>query len=387
MFRSMLDTDLYKLTMGQAVAQHYPRAEAEYTLFLRDKVAFPAGFASRLSEAVRRAANLSPLSSNMIEFLRQRCSFLTPFYADFLAGYRYDPQEVFISQLDGILSVKVEGPWYRTIFWEVPLLAAISEMYHRDMSPSAAYKDALDRLDEKIKRLGELRVPFAEGGTRRRYGSDLHRYIVKRLSAAPGFVGTSNLEFAYENRIRPIGTQAHEWFMFHGAQFGYRMANKLAMDRWVDTYHGSLGIALGDTYTTGAFLRDFGPEYARLFDGVRQDSGDPIEVGEKIVTHYKSLGIDPMSKTIVFSDGLNVDKIEKIVSRFRDRVKVSFLIGTDLTCDVPGVKPLNMVIKLTACRMSFLHPWRQTVKLSDVPTKNTGDREEVDLCKRTLGLA
>jgi nicotinate phosphoribosyltransferase len=158
------------------------------------------------------------------------------------------------------------------------------------------------------------------------------------------------------------------------------------MQRWVDTYQGALGIALSDTFTTTAFLKEFDPVLARVYDGVRQDSGKPLDFAERMIAHYEAMGIDPRSKTIVFSDGLNVEKAIQIRDALRGRIQSRFLIGTDLTCDVPGVTPLNMVIKMTHCRLDPSQPWQATVKLSDVPTKNTGSAEEVARCKAELGI-
>ena len=186
--------------------------------------------------------------------------------------------------------------------------------------------------------------------------------------------------------MRPIGTQAHEWFMFHGAKYGYQEANHLAMKNWVDVYHGNLGIALTDTFGTDSFFKAFGSKYSKLFDGVRHDSGSPEEFAVKAFEHYKNMGIDPKSKTIVFSDGLNVDKAIELNSLCYDLgIGCSFGIGTNFTNDIiDGIKPLNIVIKMTDCKPYGESNWLPTVKLSDVSGKHTGKTEEIELCKKTL---
>ena len=226
-------------------------------------------------------------------------------------------------------------------------------------------------------------IKVADFGTRRRRSYEIHRLVIENLHDV--LVGTSNVHLAEQFDITPIGTHAHEWFMFHGAKYGYQSATYKSLEKWSDTYRGSLGIALTDTYTTDVFLQDFDMYFAKLFDGVRHDSGDPIEFGEKIIEHYKSLGIDPMSKTIVFSDGLNVPKAVEITEHFRNKIKTSFGIGTNLTNDT-GVIPLNMVIKLSGIydrNSRKIH----AVKLSDNVGKNTSDSQEaIENCKFTLGL-
>jgi nicotinate phosphoribosyltransferase len=195
-----------------------------------------------------------------------------------------------------------------------------------------------------------------------------------------GLIGTSNIKFAMDFNIKPIGTQAHEWYMAHGAIYGYKVATKMALDNWVDVYQGSLGIALTDTYTSDIFFDSFGPKHAKLFDGVRHDSGCPFKFADDTVDHYISLGIDPKSKTIVFSDALDVDKVIAIEHYNAGRIKTSYGIGTHLTNDFPGVKPLNIVIKLDEV------DGNKCIKLSDDVGKHTGDEDEVKLCQKTLQL-
>lgn len=205
-------------------------------------------------------------------------------------------------------------------------------------------------------------------------------------SSGDSLVGTSNMMIAKENGLTPIGTQAHEWVMFHGAIFGYLEATRLSLKNWVNVYHGELGIALSDTYTSRVFFDSFSMQYAKLFDGVRQDSGDPLSVMELAIAHYESLRIDPMSKSIVFSDGLNPEKAAAIAKACDGRINASFGIGTNLTNDL-GVKALNIVIKMTGCSMKPGDWLMPTVKLSDSPGKYTTiDNDTLETCKKVLGL-
>ena len=198
------------------------------------------------------------------------------------------------------------------------------------------------------------------------------------------FVGTSNVYFAYKYNITPIGTHAHEWFMFHAAKYGYKMANHLSMENWTDVYRGDLGIALSDTFTTEVFFKSFDKKFAKLYDGVRHDSGDPIEFADKVIAHYEKLGIDPKSKAIVFSDSLNPEKAVKIKDHCRSKIKCSFGIGTNFSNDV-GVKPLNMVIKMVEAKPEG-EDWHHTIKLSDSKGKYTGNVDEIEMAKHVLNI-
>jgi len=312
-----------------------------------------------------------------------KCRFLSPLYLDFLMGYQFDPEAVKINQKGGELNIEIVGYWGREILWEVPMMAMISELYFKRTGQKPKINDKKDRY--KAEQFGELKL--ADFGTRRRHSYDNHNRIIKIFKKhCKGFVGTSNVHFAMKHDIKPIGTQAHEWFQAHSAMYGYQMANRMAMDKWVEVYRGDLGIALSDTFTTDVFYRDFDMKLAKLFDGVRQDSGDPFVFIEKTLEHYKKLGIDPRSKTIVFSDGLDVEMARRIdaYAYEKSNIKTSYGIGTNLTNDV-GLKPLNMVIKMTGFRPRD-QEWMNVIKLSDSPGKHTGYPPEVKLCMLTLGV-
>ena len=387
MIQSILDNDLYKFSMQQAVHTRYPRAEVEYVFINRDRegTPFPEGFAEAFRAEIEKMARLK-LSREEKKYLAEVCYFLTPVYLDYLESYRFDPDEVRISQEGGELSILIKGPWYRTILWEVPILAIISELYYVMTHAEPVSKPQQHSINiRKARTLAENQIKYAEFGTRRRFSSEAHRALIRDLLDEPDttLVGTSNVFLARQFGIKPIGTLAHEWFMFHAVLYGYQMANPAAIDAWVSVYQGDLGIALTDTFTTDVFLSTFDTMSAKLFDGVRHDSGDPMEFVDKIIRHYEKLHIDPITKTIVFSDSLDIDKAVAIHKYCRNRIRDSYGIGTNLTNDV-GVTPLNIVIKLSRCRKSAGKHWHHTVKLSDDPGKHTGQKGEIDYCKTLL---
>mgnify|MGYP003117669818 FL=1 len=268
-------------------------------------------------------------------------------------------------------------------------MALISELWYRLRGvtiTSDADAKIEQRAQEKIELYRRLGLKIAEFGTRRRFSSDVHDRVVGALSHHGGeaFSGTSNVLMAMRHGVKPIGTHAHEWFMFHGARFGFKMANSLALEHWVDVYRGDLGIALTDTFTSKAFYDSFDKKFAKLFDGVRHDSGDPIEFASQTIDHYERLGINPLSKTIIFSDALTPEKVERIHTFCKGRIGMAFGIGTNFTNDV-GVEPMNMVIKMVEARPEG-QGWLPVIKLSDVAEKNTGDPEMISLAKRILSL-
>ena len=383
---SILDNDFYKFTMQQGVIRLFPKASARYRFINRGKHSFPPGFAKALRTAVDAMALLE-LSREEKKFLRDNCPYLDPVYLDFLEGYRYDPQEVSIDQKGEELAVNVEGLWYRTILWEVPLMSLICELSYRlKHSERISDEEVIARTREKIENYNKLKVTVAEFGTRRRHSYDVHRLVLRSLSEFGGtaFIGTSNVHLAMLHRTKPIGTHAHEWFMYHAAHYGFKMANALGLENWVKIYRGDLGIALSDTYTTEVFLRQFDKMFSKLFDGIRHDSGDPLDFAQRVISHYESMGIDPLTKSIIFSDGLNYEKVARIEEFCRGRIGMSFGVGTSLTNDA-GPEAMNIVIKMTEARPGN-DDWLSVVKLSDEPEKHTGTSEMIRLAKTVLNI-
>ena len=383
---SILDNDFYKFTMQNAVVSLFPRAKAKYHFINRGTHKFPDGFGELLKKAMQKMGELA-LSKTEKKYLEKTCPYLAPTYLDFLQGYRYDPGEVEISQTGSDLSVIISGLWYRTIMWEVPIMSMICELYYQATEQERiSDEEVIAVAHEKINKYKALDINLAEFGTRRRHSYRVHDLTTKTLveSGKNTFIGTSNVHLAMKYQTKPIGTHAHEWFMFHGAKFGFKMANLLGLENWSDVYRGDLGIALSDTYTSKVFFSQFDKKFSKLFDGVRHDSGDPLQFADMTIQHYEENGIDPKTKTIIFSDGLNYEKVERIANYCRGRIKISFGIGTSLTNDV-GLEPMNIVIKMTDA-LPEEGVWTPVIKLSDEKNKHTGDLETIKLAKQLLDI-
>ncbi|ELP5714726.1 nicotinate phosphoribosyltransferase [Enterobacter asburiae] len=365
---TLLDTDAYKLHMQQAVFHHYydVHVAAEFRCRGDDLLGI---YADAIREQVNAMQHLT-LQDEEYQWL-SGLPFFKADYLNWLRDFRYKPEQVTVLNDNGKLDIRLEGPWREVIMWEVPLLAVISELAHRYRSPETGVEQAVAALENKLAAFSTLtegldmsRFRLMDFGTRRRFSRDVQEAIVKRLQHEPWFVGTSNYDLARRLGLTPMGTQAHEWFQAH-QQISPDLANsqRAALAAWLEEYPNQLGIALTDCITMDAFLRDFGPEFAERYQGLRHDSGDPVEWGEKAIAHYEKLGIDPMSKVLVFSDNLDLAKAVDLYRHFNTRVNLSFGIGTRLTCDIPQVKPLNIVIKLVECN------GKPVAKLSDSPGK------------------
>ncbi|MCR1303713.1 MULTISPECIES: nicotinate phosphoribosyltransferase [Enterobacter] len=365
---TLLDTDAYKLHMQQAVFHHYydVHVAAEFRCRGDDLLGI---YADAIREQVDAMQHMT-LQDDEYQWL-SGLPFFKADYLNWLRDFRYKPEQVTVLNDNGKLDIRLEGPWREVIMWEVPLLAVISELAHRYRSPETGVEQAVAALETKLAGFTTLtegldmsRFRLMDFGTRRRFSRDVQEAIIKRLQQEPWFVGTSNYDLARRLNLTPMGTQAHEWFQAH-QQISPDLANsqRAALAAWLEEYPNQLGIALTDCITMDAFLRDFGPEFAERYQGLRHDSGDPVEWGEKAIAHYEKLGIDPMSKVLVFSDNLDLPKAVELYRQFNTRVNLSFGIGTRLTCDIPQVKPLNIVIKLVECN------GKPVAKLSDSPGK------------------
>lgn len=378
------DNDLYKFTTMNAIQKKFPDAEVVYRFVNRGDTRFPEGFAQALRKEVDEMQYLS-LSKTAEQFMRKKCYYFDAVFFDLLKGFRFNPAEVKIQQNEGRLSIEIRGLWYRTVLWEVPLMALISELYFRMTGQQAREVDT--RTIEKARHFARLKAEISEFGTRRRFSFQVQDQVVGLLKQhlGPCLKGSSNVFLSMKYDLTPMGTHPHEWFMYHGTHYGYRAANAQALANWVDVYKGNLGIALTDTYTTSNFFDSFTTLYAKLFDGLRWDSGDPFKFTEKALNHYHSLRIDPRSKTIVYSDALNGKEVEKIKAFVNGRIHDVYGIGTYLSNDA-GAEPLNMVIKLFECKPKGCRMFLSAVKLSDVADKHTGDPAEIKLCQGVLNI-
>ena len=382
--KSILDNDLYKFSMGYAYMKMYPDAEGTFEFNDRNHTKYDAFTVQLITNAINDLEKLQ-LTDEECEWATTHIPYIPQFYWEWLRGFKFEPNKVNIVRTEnGELSITVTDKLYKVTLYEVPILAIISHILCSTTVPDIGimYKN----LEEKVKLSNEEQLFFSEFGTRRRYSYQVQHDVVKYLSENAHFcTGTSNVHLAMKFNMKPIGTVAHEWIMFHGANFGYKMANYQAFEAWTQVFDGSLGIALTDTYGTDIFFKNFSLKHAKLFDGLRQDSGDEIEFVNKAIHRYKELGINPLLKTIVFSNALNFPKFSEIAHYCKDKIGICAAgIGTNLSNDV-GCKPANIVMKLMQCRMNSKQTWADCIKLSDDAGKHMGNPKEVEICKHEIG--
>ena len=387
--QSVLDTDLYKFTTSYAYSKLYPRAYGQFRFIDRGKTTYPQGFAEELKKEIKEMSKLA-LTKDEASFLYRELPYLPPTYIDFVRGFRFDPEEVKVEQdAEGHLSIIAEGLLYRVTLWETPILALVSELYYKMLSAQPDMEYTERTIISKARKLAEHGITFSMFGMRRRFSAAIEDRVTELLKehAAGYLFGTSNVYYAYKHGLRVSGTHPHEWIQFHGAMFGYKMANYMAMEDWINVYDGDLGTVLTDTYTTDVFMRNFSKKHAMLFTSLRHDSGDPLQFTEKVIARYRELRVDPTIKYIIFSDGLDPERAIEIANYCKGRIGASFGIGTNFSNDVGnGVRPMNIVMKLWKCKMTEKERWHPCVKLSDVDGKHTGEPEEIELAQRTLGL-
>ncbi|MGV3614494.1 MAG: nicotinate phosphoribosyltransferase [Fimbriimonas sp.] len=367
--RSLLDTDFYKITMAQAVRHRWPRTRVRYRFRNRTSGVNLLPFRSKIEAEIAALGDLR-LTEEEHAYLRA-IPFLDQGFVDGLRRLRLDPERVHIGERNGDLDIGIEGDWYETIWFEVPVLAIVNEVYARHQSVDPAIGP--ERLRQKVEALRErcahaspeaCELRIMEFGTRRRFSRDWQETVVAEFAerVPDNLQGTSNVDLARRYGIRPQGTMAHEWLQAHQALAPLPDFQRAALDGWLQEFRGSLGIALSDVVGFDAFLRDFDLLLARAFEGARHDSGDPFVWAEKLLAHYRALGLDPRTKTAVFSDGLDLEKCFALWDRFGRDLRLVFGIGTNLTNDV-GIRPLQTVIKLVEVD-GF-----PVAKLSDSPGK------------------
>ncbi|MEE3344432.1 MAG: nicotinate phosphoribosyltransferase, partial [Bacilli bacterium] len=360
---SLLETDLYKFSMGQAIYHQFPSYKTTWTFKCRNKdVKFTSEMVDEIREQIKAYCTLQ-FTEDELEYLNN-IKWFKGSYIDFLRLWkpRYEDFEITDNAECG-LSIETRGTWLNTSMYEIPTLAIVNEVYFR---MAYNYDELLEsfkeRLNDKYSRLADNKIytgVFSEFGLRRRLSAEAQEMVIQKFaklnetpySCASTFVGTSNVYLAKKFGVTPVGTMAHEWIMCVGQgdhKHNPSYSNYYALRAWVNEYGVLNGIALTDTITTDCFLKDFDLTYATLFSGVRHDSGDAFDWGNKIIEHYQKLGIDPTTKTLLFSDSLDFDRADKLFRYFNGRAKVAFGIGTYLANDTK-VEPLNIVMKTTLC--------------------------------------
>ncbi len=370
---SLLETDLYKFSMGQCIYHQFPSYKTTWTFKCRNKdIHFTKEMVEEIKKQLRHYCTLR-FTEEELDYL-QKIKWFKESYIDFLRLWEPRYKDFVIStEGDSGLTIEATGTWLNTSMYEIPTLAIVNEVYFRMAhdyqqlfeSFKKRLNDKIDKLDEGVYQIGS----FSEFGLRRRLSAEAQDLAVYKLSIADpkfsNFIGTSSVYLAKKHKVTPVGTMAHEWIMCTGQgnhKHNPAYSNWFALEAWVKEYGILNGTALTDTITTDCFLKDFQLTYSTLFSGVRHDSGDPFEWGDKIIAHYESLGIDPKTKTLLFSDGLDFAKATKINHYFKDRAKVAFGIGTFISNDTDS-PALNIVMKVTECN------GQDVAKISDTPGK------------------
>ncbi|MEY4363698.1 MAG: hypothetical protein RLZZ24_1050 [Pseudomonadota bacterium] len=387
---SLLDTDLYKFTMMQVVLHHFPGAQVAYRFKCRNPGVPLAPYVQEIRDEIRQLCALQ-FQDAELSWLRT-LRFIKSDFVDFLGLFRLNEKYIDIRALpNGEIDIQIQGPWLHTILFEIPVLAIVNEVYFRNTQPVPDFVEGRKRLDLKIEalhaeRLSDLKI--ADYGTRRRFSKAWHEELLRVLLARLGtgaagqLAGTSNALFAMKLGLTPLGTMAHEYLQACQA-LGPRLRDSqvFAFETWAREYRGDLGIALSDVYGMEPFLRDFDMYFCKLFDGARHDSGDPFNWGERMIEHYRHNRVDPLTKTLIFSDGLTVERIIALYQQFRGRCQLAFGIGTNLTNDL-GYEPLQIVIKMVQCN------GQPVAKLSDTPSKNMCDDEKyLAYLRQVFGIA
>lgn len=369
---SLLETDMYKLSMGQAIYHLFPGYKTTWTFKCRNTdVKFTEEMVEEIKNQIKAYCALS-FTREELDYIDQ-IKWIKGSYVDFLERWtpRYTDFEITTDAECG-LSIEAKGTWLNTSMYEIPVLAIVNEVYFRMAYDYDRLFDSFkERLDKKVQTLidGSCNIgSFSEFGLRRRLSAEAQEYAIEKLCAhnaeysGSKCMGTSNVFLAKKFGIAPVGTMAHEWIMCVGQgdhKHNPAYSNWYALNAWVKEYGILNGTALTDAITTDCFLKDFQLTFATLFSGVRHDSGDPYEWGDKMIAHYESLGIDAKTKTLLFSDSLNFEKAHKLNEYFKDRARVAFGIGTFISNDTE-VPALNIVMKTTACN------GQDVAKISDV---------------------
>lgn len=375
---SMLDNDLYKFTMMQAVLHQHPSTSVEYLFKCRTENIDFRPYVGDIIKNVNRMCRDLYFTKEDLEYLGD-LRFLKPDFIQFLKLFRFDYDYIDIRTDDsGTLHIRIQGPWLHTILFEVPVLSIVSEVYSTDMSQN--YELANVWTLNKAESIKDTALMFSEFGGRRRHSVKAHDNALRIFKdvSPDNLVGTSNVMMAKKHNLKAIGTMAHEWLQAHQALYRIEESQFMAFENWSKEYRGDLGIALSDVIGLKYFLHDFDMFFSKLFDGTRHDSGDPYTYASSMISHYTNMKIDPLTKTIVFSDGLDFEKALKLWHSYRDRIIVSFGIGTHITNDF-DYRALQIVLKMTSCN------GQPVAKVSDTPAKGMcTDQSYVDYLKRTF---
>ena len=370
---SLLDTDLYKFTMMQCVLHQFPAAQAEYKFKCRNPGTDLQAVIGPINEEIDHLCALH-FRKNELDYLRS-LRFMKSDFIDFLELFHLKRSSIVVKKAEGSdtdIEIRIRGPWLHTIMFEIPVLAIVNECYYRKFYPNQDLAEGRRRLKAKIEFIKDIQdIGISEYGTRRRFSKAWQEEVIKTMQVTMGkqFTGTSNVYYAMQLGLTPLGTMAHEYLQACQA-LGPRLrdSQKYAFEMWAKEYRGDLGIALSDVYGMKPFLLDFDMYFCKLFDGARHDSGDPFEWGEHLIEHYRKNRCDPKTKTLIFSDMLDFPKVISLYNAFHGRIRLGFGIGTNLVNDL-GIPSLQNVIKLIRCND------QPVAKLSDDPVKSMCEDE------------
>lgn len=374
--KSLLDTDLYKINMLCVYFNRFPNKVGRFEFKCRNKdVRFTAAMLKRINDELDKLCQLRFTDDEImwlsrLPWLKTKIGFLS-----FLRLFQFDRNMITAELVEGgKLKISAKGPIYMISYFETFVLSIVSEVYYDATYPDEDCALAISKLGHKIQKVKDTKLPFkfSEFGARRRFSFDWHDKVVKTLAEnlpSKIFTGTSDMYLAKKYNLTPQGTMAHEFLCLGQAleNVTIEASQRFMLQQWADEFRGNLGIALSDNLGIDKFLKDFDLYFAKLFNGIRQDSGDPIEVGNKVIEHYKSLGIDPKTKTIVFSDCLDFNKAISLCEMFSDKINVAFGIGTNLVCDMGSFNSLQCVMKL--------------VEVDDKPVAKISDSDGKVMCE------
>ncbi|MGE5437052.1 MAG: nicotinate phosphoribosyltransferase [Syntrophothermus sp.] len=386
--KSFLDTDLYKLTMMQAILHRYKDVWAKYKFINRKSSIYKTGnIKEELIDEIKNLSEIS-LSNEEADYLSSLKYFQNDFI-EYLKAFHLNPSHIKIeddTKNPEQLDITIEGPWIETILYEVIILAIINEIAFSKRKNENSVKVGNEKIKKKVIRIKGLKEPdfkVIEFGTRRRASFEWHGHLLKifKDELRENFTQTSNVYYAMKYGLIPSGTMAHEWIQAHQVLTDNLIEHqKKAFQLWLEEYKGKLSIALTDTINMKSFLKDFDKELAEQYIGCRQDSGSPFEWGEELIRHYENLTIDAKNKLAIFSDSLTIDKAISIYKYFKGRIKLGFGIGTHLTNDM-GLTPLNVVIKMVECNK------KPVAKLTDSKGKEIiSNKEYYQKLKNTFGI-
>lgn len=374
--KSLCDLDFYKISMAQLAFHQYPESIVSYEFKCRNKDVDLSLYRFEIEEEI---TNLEKLF-----FTDDELKYLSEFnngevfkydFISYLSKFKLTPREkVKIFVEDEELKIIVTGKWVETILFETLILSIVNEVYFKNTQSNVDFNLGLLKLYNKIELMKQSVIPFKfmEFGTRRRYSQKWQETVIRVLrdNAAHYLMGTSNVDIGRRLGVKVLGTIAHETFAF-SQSFSYEKCHQLTLDSWKKEYGSNFMIALTDIYSTDAFLRDFTLENAKHYSGLRHDSGDPIEWVNKVISFYKKNNIDPLSKEVIFSDGLTIEGALKLNDYCFNKIKVAFGIGTSISNDF-DFKALNIVMKMTKAN------GKNVVKISDQPSKAIGDKKVIE---------